>query len=152
MVANMNPKQRIKRILPIIEYSIGLKEKKRKSFLTKLDSNVVKAILDLIFNVFKGNLSIKPEIVDNLRKHKKFFYKICAPKLSLANRKKQLVNNKVFFKTIFPMLVPELVLHILPKIKIKEQASELTSRKSEEEKEEQKGTEQNGSTEKTIDV
>ena len=106
---------KIKRILPIVEYIVGLTPKPRKQFLHKLEKNVIKSIIDLLFNVYKSNIAIQPSVVDKLKKYKKYFHDICAQKASYAKRRDQLVKNPVFFKNIFPLLIPQLLLYVIPK-------------------------------------
>lgn len=105
---------KIKRILPIVEYIVGLGDKPRKQFLDKLDKNVIKTIIDLLFNVYKSNIFIQPSVVEKLRKFKKVFHDICTQKASYVKRRDLLIKNRVFFKNIFPLLIPQLLLYVAP--------------------------------------
>ena len=106
---------KIKKLLPILEYVVQLKDNPRQKFLTKLNENVLKNIIDLIYNIYIKTISIKPEVVDKLRKYKKYFKSICEPKLAFNKRRQQLLKNKVFFKTIFPLILPQLIAYVTPK-------------------------------------
>ena len=98
--------QKIKKLTPILEYVVQLKDKPRQKFLGKLDENVIKNVIDLIYNIYTKTLSIKPEVVDKLRKYKKYFKNICEPKLSFKKRRHQLLNNKIFLSQFFHLFCP----------------------------------------------
>ena len=99
---------KIKNILPFLEFLYGLKNVERIDFFKTAKKNTLKSIIDLIFNVYLGNISIPSEIVAQLRPLKKQIELLCKQKISLKERKK-IIMSKYFFQKFFSIVLPYLV-------------------------------------------
>ena len=63
-----------------IKFIIGSKPKIRKALLEKADEKTVKAIVDTIYNILLGNLTISEKLKEKLKKHKLSIRKIVSKK------------------------------------------------------------------------
>ena len=62
--------EKIKKVIPILEFITSLDKKERTKFLKKCKNPIIKAITDVVYNVLVGNLSISSAATEKLRVYK----------------------------------------------------------------------------------
>ena len=99
----------------MLEYLDSLNSKARQNFVKKANVNVIKLLVDVLFNVNIGSIPLDPSVVDKLRKYSRQIKSITTVKKSLAQRRRELISKDLFFLRIFPLLLPALIRLIVPK-------------------------------------
>ena len=99
----MNP--HLRSALPLLEFIYSLEKKDRETFLKRSKNIVVKTIVDTVFNTYKGNFDLPPQIVEKLRPLQNKIKKLCAKKKPLKTRRKELIADDLF-KNLFQILLP----------------------------------------------
>ena len=95
----------LKSALPLLEFIHSLDKKERGAFLNRCKNNVIKTIVDIIWNVYRGNLNLPPTLVEELRPLKNRIKRLCAKKKSLKSRRKEIILGDLF-TTLFSILLP----------------------------------------------
>ena len=69
----------------------------RKSLIQSSNDNIIKAICEILLNIYHKNLNISRESLRDMRKVKSAFLKIINKKTTMVKRKQLLVNNSEYF-------------------------------------------------------
>ena len=80
-----------------------------------MNDNVLKLIIDVLYNINIGTIPLDASLVQRLRKYKKQIKSITVSKKSLARRRQELQAKDLFFTKIIPLLLPVLIRMIVPK-------------------------------------
>ena len=65
----------------------------RKKLIKSSNLDIIKAICELMLNIYYKRIKISSVGIKKLRKHKQFFVKLLSPKLNLQKRKDLLLLN-----------------------------------------------------------
>lgn len=103
----------LKKIVPILEYIQSMNKVARVKYLKTVGTVVIKTIVNVIFNLNRGNFDIPPSTIDLLRPYKRQIKSIVVPKKSLEKRRKELIKSD-FFAKIMVHILPLLLKFILP--------------------------------------
>ena len=103
----------LKKIVPILEYIQSLNKVARAKYLKDVGAVILKAIVNVIFNLNRGNFDVPTSTVDSLRRYKRQIKSIVVPKKSLEKRRKELIKGD-FFAKIMVHIIPCLLKFILP--------------------------------------
>lgn len=87
-------------------------KKLRKAIIENSDNDVIKTIIEIVYNTLKGNTIIKPSIKSNLKKYKNELRRISCPKRSLSSKRKVLIQKGGFL----PILLSSLLSGIIGKL------------------------------------
>lgn len=69
----------------------------RKSMLESSNENIIKAICDILLNVYYKNLTISKKSLKNMKKGKRALLQIINKKTTMTKRKQLLVDNSEHF-------------------------------------------------------
>ena len=69
----------------------------RKSMLQSSNENIIKAICDILLNVYYKNLTISKKSLKNMKKGKRALLQIINKKTTMTKRKQLLVDNSEHF-------------------------------------------------------
>ena len=105
----------LRRAVPLMEYLHSLNTKGRTKFIKNMNDNVLKLIIDVLYNINIGTIPLDASLVQRLRKYKKQIKSITVSKKSLARRRQELQAKDLFFTKIIPLLLPVLIRMIVPK-------------------------------------
>ena len=103
-------KSEIKRLLHLIEFLNGFKEKTRRKYLQAAPTAVIKFLTDLCYNVLLGNIKLDLKVLSKLKLQRRLIESLCKKKISLKKRKKILMKKKFFSDVIAP-IIPTLRAH-----------------------------------------
>jgi hypothetical protein len=87
----------------------------KKIILKHCDDDLLKAIIEIVLNVLKGNVDISSKIKLRLRKYKKSMRKLICPQLSLKSKRKVLVQSGGFLSILLPTVIGGILSHIFQK-------------------------------------
>lgn len=87
--------------------------KLQKSILKNCDDEVIKAIIEIVFNILEGVHKISPKTKHELEKYKLELRKIACPGRTLANKRKVLVQKGGSF---LPILLSTVLSGIIGKL------------------------------------
>lgn len=91
--------------------------KDRKVFLQKGSDEFIKAIIEIVLNVLKGNVDLTEKIKKKLKKYKRVMRKIICPKVSLKFKRRVLIQKGGFLNVILPALIGGVLSFIFEKKK-----------------------------------
>ena len=97
-------KKIIQQILPAIEYICALSGKEQALHVKTLKKEAVKVLVDILFNVEKGVLSVNPDIVAQLKPYKRLILSMTKKSGGLKQRQKLLQKKGIFSKIFCPLL------------------------------------------------
>ena len=103
----------LKKVIPILEYIQSLNKVARAKYLKEVGGVILKAIVNVIFNLNRGNFDVPTSTVDLLRPYKRQIKSIVVPKKSLEKRRKELIKGD-FYAKIMVHIIPFLLKFILP--------------------------------------
>lgn len=102
------------RQLPLLRILATTAPSTRKTILKAADYNLIKAIVECVYNVLVGNVKVSPQCVKKLRKHKKVLRKIHSGKSrKWKNKKKTIVQTGGSF---LPLLLAPVISYLAEKI------------------------------------
>ena len=101
-----NYKASIKRYLPAMELLKSLPTAKQSKHLRNSPVDLIKFFADLLYNVSSGFFPIEPDVVVQLKPHKKLISKICEKKRSLKARKNLICRKGTYDKIFSPLIKP----------------------------------------------
>jgi hypothetical protein len=89
----------------------------RKVFLEKGSDEFIKAILEILLNVAKGNVNITDKIKKKLKKYKRIIRMLICPKVSLKLKRQTLIQKGGFLNVILPAVIGGVLSYIFEKKK-----------------------------------
>lgn len=90
-------------------------KKFKKTLLENCSNDALKAILEIVLNVMKGNVELGEKIRRKLKKYKKSLRKLICPQLSLKSKRKVLIQSGGFLNILLPTLIGGILSKILEK-------------------------------------
>ena len=99
---------KIKQILPILDFLNSLDKTARIKFLKKSHTNMLKSLIDLIYNINLGNIHMPKVEIERLRKYKTQIKSLCVKKKTISERKKIIIKKDLLGK-LLPILIPVLL-------------------------------------------
>ena len=91
-------------MLPAIEYICNLSSAEQNSHVKTIKKEFLKVLIDILLNVEKGALPVSPQVIQQLKPHKKLILSLTAKKSGLKARQKKLMKKGVFAKVFCPLL------------------------------------------------
>ena len=96
--------ENFKRYSSFIKRIITASEPVRKQLLESSNSNIIKAICELLLNVLQKNIVASGSVIAKLKKHKKILYILLKEKEDFKRRKEILINNSKILIALLPLL------------------------------------------------
>ena len=96
--------ENFKRYSSFIKRIITTSEPVRKQLLESSNSNIIKAICELLLNVLQKNIVASGSVIAKLKKHKKILYILLKEKEDFKRRKEILINNSKILIALLPLL------------------------------------------------
>jgi hypothetical protein len=90
-------------------------KKLRKIILKHCDDDLLKAIIEIVLNVLKGNVDICEKTKLGLKKYKKSMRKLICPQLSLKAKRKVVQQSGGFLNILLPTIIGGVLSHIFQK-------------------------------------
>ena len=81
------------------------KNKLRKAIVSNSNRDQIYSVCECILNVSNGNIKLKKEDFNKLRKYRKFFKKLLIRKGSLQEKKKLLIQRGGFLQFLIPAVI-----------------------------------------------
>jgi hypothetical protein len=91
------------------------KAKDRKVFLEKGSDEFIKAIIEILLNVLKGNVSVSDKIKKQLKKYKRILRALICPKVSLKAKRRVLIQKGGFLNIILPAVIGGVLSYLFEK-------------------------------------
>ena len=95
----------LKSAIPLLEFIHSLTKKERETFLKRCKNSVIKTIVDIIWNVYKGNLDLPMSLIEKLRPLQNKIKRLCVKKKPLKTRRKEIILGDLF-ANLFSILLP----------------------------------------------
>lgn len=83
----------VKKHLPILQLVQQAKPKLRKSILSNFELDLIKTIIECIYNALNGNIVLKTSEKNKLKKFKSILRKVLSAKGGLNNKRKIICQN-----------------------------------------------------------
>jgi len=96
--------ENFKRYSSFIKRIITTSEPVRKQLLESSNSNIIKAICELLLNVLQKNIVASGSVIAKLKKHKRILYILLKEKEDFKRRKEILINNSKILIALLPLL------------------------------------------------
>ena len=96
--------ENFKRYSSFIKRIITASEPVRKQLLESSNSNIIKAICELLLNVLQKNIVASGSVIAKLKKHKRILYILLKEKEDFKRRKEILINNSKILIALLPLL------------------------------------------------
>jgi hypothetical protein len=90
-------------------------KKFKRTLLENCGTDALKAILEIVLNVMKGNVKVSEKVRRKLKKYKSSLRKLICPQLSLKSKRKVLIQSGGFLNILLPTLIGGILNHILQK-------------------------------------
>lgn len=99
--------------LPLLELLVRVNKTSRDKILKYSDSKLIKVLIDCIYNVLQGNVSMKKHRFQKLKKYKASLRKIVNSRGKVKSKKKLIVQTGGGF---LPILLAPIVSYLFDKI------------------------------------